>query len=804
MSELAIIAITRAGVTLAEHLARELTATVWVPARFATAAPAARPYTVLAEAVRMIWITARAIIFIGATGIAVRMIAPLLRDKTTDPAVVCLAEDGRFAIPLAGGHRAGANDLARRLAMLTGGQAVITTSSDTQGLPALDLIGRAQGWRLAADSATTHVMACLVNGDRLGVWVDPALLEARDLLASELSAAPAVEWVNQPTALTDERFAAVIFVSHRRLNGLWAELRHKGLRYLLPALVVGVGCRRDTPVAELADAVASVLAAADLCPEYVATVATVELKAAEPGLVALAAQMNVPLTVITAEQLRKLDPEAFSPSAAARFDLPGVAEPCAALVAGGPLLVPKRAFARCTVAVALRRDLSALSPQPQPPNKLVAVQSTAGNLHRTTPASGQLTLVSIGPGDLAHLTEAARLALSQAEVVTGYGRYIDLIRPLLRPDQELIVTPAMGDELGRARAAIELARAGRRVALVSSGDIGIYAMAAPVFETLQAEGWDGSHPAVEVIPGVSAFQALAACLGAPVNHDLCLISLSDLLTPWPLIERRLRAAAQADFVVALYNPRSQGRNWQLAAALAIMREYRPSSTPVAFGRQVSRADEQITLVTLAEADPAQADMLTVVLIGNSQSFTLAGRMVTPRGYTTPRHSTATPVESSDPPRTYPIVLTKPSHLPTVVIGGGTVGERKVQGLLNAGFPVRLISPTVTPTLAAWAAEGRLIWEQRDYQAGDLSGARLVFAATDDRAVNARIAAAASATGALCNVVDDPAAGDFHVPAVHRSGGLTIAVSSSGAAPARVSAMRDAIAQWLQMKIDQGA
>ncbi|MDW8405378.1 precorrin-3B C(17)-methyltransferase [Chloroflexus sp.] len=775
MTNIAIIAVTRAGVALAERLAAALPATVWAPARFAPEVPSARAYATVAEAMQAAWATAQAIVFIGAAGIAVRAIAPLLRAKTVDPAVVCLDEHGQFAVPLVGGHRAGANDLARRLAAITGGSAVLTTASDTQGLPALDLIGRDHGWRLAVDSATTHVMACLVNGDPIGVWVDPALPAARDRLESELAAAPTIEWVDDPAYLAAERFAAAIIVSHRRLAGLWAELRNKSLRYLLPVLTVGIGCRRETPVDELAAALATTLAEADLLSECVATIATAELKASEPGISALAAQLGVPLTIIATEQLRALEPETFSPSAAIRFDLPGVAEPCAVLAAKGPLLVPKRSFARCTIAVALR--------------------VTATHSRDSTTTAGQLVLVSIGPGDLAHLTAAARQALAQAEVITGYGRYIDLIRPLLRPDQEVLATPAMGDEMGRARAAIELARAGRRVALISSGDIGIYAMAAPVFETLQAEGWTGREPMVEVIPGVSAFQALAARLGAPVNHDLCLISLSDLLTPWPLIERRLRAAAQADFVIALYNPRSQGRNWQLAAALAIVREHRSPHTPVAFGRQVTRADEQIVLTTLAEADPAQADMLTVVLIGNRQSFALAGHMVTPRGYTA-RAATPEPAMPAVPVRDYPIVLTKPAHLPAVVIGGGPVGERKVRGLLAAGFPVRLISPTATAQLAAWAAEGRLIWEQRAYQAGDLAGARLVFAATNDRAVNARIAAAASAAGALCNVADAPDEGDFHVPAVHRSGELTIAVSSHGTAPARAAAVRDAIADWL--------
>jgi cobalt-precorrin 5A hydrolase/precorrin-3B C17-methyltransferase len=769
-----IIAVSRAGVELANRLAQHVPATIWVPERFVATVPGGRTYTTLREAVQMAWRQSSAIIFIAATGIAVRLIAPLLNAKTVDPAVICLDEQGQVVVPLVGGHRAGANALARRIATITAGLAAITTASDVQGLPALDLIGKEQGWRLAPDSATTHVMACLVNGDPVGVWVDPALPAARALLTTELASVATVEWVNEAELLTDPRFAAAILVSYRRLDPLWNKLRHKALRYFLPSLVIGIGCRRGVPVDELATAVTTTLAQHDLLTECVAALATAELKADEAGIIALADHFGVPLTVINTDQLQALDPQAFSPSAATRFALPGVAEPCATIAAQGPLLVPKQVFAQCTVAVALGQAASIALPS----------------------ATGQLRLVSIGPGDLAHLTELARRALSNAEVVMGYARYIDLIRPLLRADQEVIATPAMGDEIGRAQMAIDLARSGRRVALVSSGDIGIYAMAAPVFEQLQAIGWRGRDPVVEVIPGVSAFQALAARIGAPINHDLCLISLSDLLTPWSLIERRLRAAAQADFVVALYNPRSQGRNWQLAAALAILRDHRPPTTPVVFGRQVSRDDEQITVTTLAAADPALADMLTLVLVGSSQSFHLAGHVVTPRGYTM-HLPTPAPMMRTNVASDYPIILTRPAHFPAVVIGGGNVGERKVRGLLAAGVPVRLISPTATTQLMAWAEEGRLIWERRTYQPGDLNGARLVFAATNDRTVNARIAAAAIAIGALCNVADNPTEGDFHVPAVYRSGGITVTVSSIGSAPIRSAALRDAIADWLE-------
>jgi cobalt-precorrin 5A hydrolase/precorrin-3B C17-methyltransferase len=187
--------------------------------------------------------------------------------------------------------------------------------------------------------------------------------------------------------------------------------------------------------------------------------------------------------------------------------------------------------------------------------------------------------------------------------------------------------------MARARQAIELAAAGRSVALISSGDIGIYAMAGPVFEVLRERGWRGEVPEVAVLPGISAVQATAARLGAPISHDFCAISLSDLLTPWEVIERRLEAAARADFVLALYNPRSRERDWQLTRAVEILGAYRPPTTPVAIARNISRPDESIALTTLAEFDPAVVDMFTLVLVGNSQSFVVGGRMATPRGYT---------------------------------------------------------------------------------------------------------------------------------------------------------------------------
>lgn len=246
--------------------------------------------------------------------------------------------------------------------------------------------------------------------------------------------------------------------------------------------------------------------------------------------------------------------------------------------------------------------------------------------------SGRLTLISLGPGALDQMTLAARQALETATHIVGYRYYTELIAALLRPAQ-VCLPMAMGTEVERASQSVTLARDGKNVALISSGDIGIYGMASPVFELLAADGWRGTAPEVVVLPGVSAFQAAAAHLGAAVGHDFCTISLSDLLTPWPVIEKRLQAAASADFVVALYNPRSQKRNWQLDRAIDILRSQRQAATPAVICRHMTRDKEQITRVALGQLQTTEVDMFSLVLVGNAQSrFIGDGQLLTPRGY----------------------------------------------------------------------------------------------------------------------------------------------------------------------------
>ena len=242
--------------------------------------------------------------------------------------------------------------------------------------------------------------------------------------------------------------------------------------------------------------------------------------------------------------------------------------------------------------------------------------------------TGKLYVVGLGPGALDHLTPAAAAAIAAAEVVVGYRTYLELIPELLVGKE--VVSSGMMKEVERCREALRLAAAGRQVALVSSGDAGIYGMAGLALELQPTEAPD---IAVEVVPGVSAVQAAAARLGAPLMHDFAVVSLSDLLTPWALIRRRLEAAAAADFVVALYNPKSRGRTTQLGEAAAILLRHRGPATPVGIVRNACRDDETVTVIDLAGLAAAEVDMLSLVIVGNSQTLVDArGRMVTPRGY----------------------------------------------------------------------------------------------------------------------------------------------------------------------------
>jgi len=519
------------------------------------------------EAVRAAFAECEQLVCFLATGAVVRLLAPLLGDKASDPGVVCVDEGARFAVSLVGGHAGGANELAREVGESLGAVPVVTTATDSVGLPGLDTLG------FPVEGDVAGVSRALLDGE-------PVALETE------------VSWPLPPLRVAAEG-AYTIRVTDAALEP--AE-REAVLRP--PTLVVGVGASKGSPVEEILELIDGALREAGLSARSLAELATVDAKADEPGIVEAARRLGVPLVTYSSALLAEVDVPNPSDAPLAAVGTPSVAE-AAALVRGGELLVPKR--------------------------KSAARPATATCAVVRRPGRGRLAVVGLGPGARDLLTPRAKQELRRASVVVGLDQYVDQIRDLLRPGTRILES-GLGAEEERARTAVAEARKGHAVALIGSGDAGVYAMASPAL----AEASDDID--VAGVPGVTAALAAGAILGAPLGHDHVSISLSDLHTPWEVIERRVRAAAESDLVVTFYNPRSRGRDWQLPKALAILGAHRAPSTPVGVVRNASRPDESSRLTTLACLDPATVDMMTVVTVGNTATREIAGRMVTPRGY----------------------------------------------------------------------------------------------------------------------------------------------------------------------------
>jgi cobalt-precorrin 5A hydrolase/precorrin-3B C17-methyltransferase len=525
------------------------------------------------EAVAAAWGCCDALLLLMATGVAVRLIAPLLADKHRDPAVVAVDDAARFAVALVGGHW-GANDLARRVGRALGAVPVVTTASDALGLPSLDSLGADLGFVIEKGSDLATVGAALVSGRTVALvedarWPLPALPPG--VVRGTEASPPCV--VITDRAVKPPR-PSVVFRPR--------------------SLIVGAGCSRGALASEILGLIECTLQEGRLTKASIAKLASVELKRDEKGLIEASRTLGVPLSFHTADELAEVVVPNPSEAVAEAVGTPSVAE-ASVLAAGAELIVEKRASANATVAI------GRLAPR------------------------GRLYLVGTGPGNEDLVPPAARDVLARCEIVIGLDRYIEQVRPLLRPYTRVEVS-GIGDEIARAERAAALAATGCAVALISGGDAGVYAMASPALERISG------NVDVEVVPGITAALAAAALLGAPLGHDHCSMSLSDLLTPWQLIRERVRAAAQGDFVAVFYNPRSRHRHWQLLEARDLLLEYRKPDTPVGIVTNAYRPAQRVGITTLADLDVDRIGMTTTVVVGNSLTRVIEGRMVTPRGY----------------------------------------------------------------------------------------------------------------------------------------------------------------------------
>ncbi len=550
-----------------------------------------------AEVLEKYWSSEGVLLIVGAIGAAIRLIAPLLGSKDIDPAVLVIDSKANYVVPLIGGHKAGAEKLAFLVAADLGAIPVITSDSNCMGRLALDSFGKDWGWR---SSGKTTQWNELMFSQARGVKCHVEQFSGSTLWLESDAAKSSFELSEEKTSLLPK-----VFISPYKTNNCsWHP----------PTVWIGVGCERSTSYELLKTALEASLNEIGIAIEAVAGLASVDIKSDEKCLLSLSKIFNWPIRFFSKELLSTVEVPNPSLVVEQAIGTPSVAESAALLAADNPkkLLLNKRIFSAHEGQVGAVTLAIANSDTPFAPDQ------------------GELHLVGSGPGDLSFMTQDARAALSRSVVWIGYSRYLDLVEPLRRADQ-VRIDSQLTNELLRCKRALELAKQGVKVSLISSGDSGIYGMAGLALE-LWLEDNHCPNPLFEVHPGISALQVAAAKLGAPIMHDFCAISLSDCLTNWSVIERRLEAAAAGDFVVAIYNPRSQNRDWQLLRAIEIFLAHREAKTPVALARQLGREEEEVQLHTLSEFPVNKVDMLSLILLGNSSTRISKGRMVTPRGY----------------------------------------------------------------------------------------------------------------------------------------------------------------------------
>ena len=546
----------------------------------------------------------RTIVGICASGILIRALASVIGDKFIDPPVICVAPDGQNVISLLGGHH-GANRLANEVAKFLNANLVLTTASDC--LLGLSLEEPPAGWRLenpyhvkAITAAILATVPTTVRGDC--TWLSPLMKldHVKHISSSSTGGQVCIEAGDAPP-----------------------------LRYREQTLALGVGCVRNCSSEVLWNHVTSVFSHGELPLTAIEGVYSIELKSNEAAIHDVADRLGVSAHFFPPQQLESLRSRLASPSDVVfrETGCHGVSEGSALAAAGadGELIIPKQTARGVTCAVA----------------RFGSDRSSKGI------PRGTLMIVGIGPGSSEYRTIEAQRMLGMAEDIVGYSGYLEGLEPALTAGRKLFKFD-LGQEVERCRLALEQAGKGRRVALVSSGDAGIYAMASLVFEILDTRPEDSGVSAaaqrvkIQCSPGISAMQMASARVGALLGHDFCAISLSDLLTLREDIVRRIQAAAAGDFVVAFYNPVSHRRQTLLEKARDILLTHRSPETPVLIAKNLTRKGEELLLIKLSALRSSLADMRSIVIVGNShtRSFIAGDRrdgasgalIYTPRGY----------------------------------------------------------------------------------------------------------------------------------------------------------------------------
>ena len=545
------------------------------------------------------WQKNNQLIFIGSIGAVVRIISSCIRSKENDPAIIVIDAHAKNVITILGGHKQGGDRYANELADALGADFICTSDSFTEKRLALDCFGEGWGWKRGGASADWRKLMIRQSRDQKNV----VLQSQGSKLWQQLKACSRFSFLEQNDQISDESID--LYIGKKNLNRCsWHP----------PTIIIGIGCERNTDEKLIQRAINESLVKNGLSNLSVCGIATIDKKNDEIGVLNLSEKNEWPIYFFNALQLSKVNVPTPSNLVFDEMGTASVAEASAILRGGryGTLIQEKQIFHSNE-------------------DEYGAVTIALVELEKPfAPHKGELHLVGSGPGDLQMLTNDSRSALKRCVVWVGYAPYLNYLDSIRRPDQ-VRIDSKLTFEKDRCKRALDLAKQGVKVALISSGDSGIYGMAGLALE-LWLDEIDNSRPLFQVHPGISAFQMAAAKIGAPFMHDFCSISLSDLLTPWDQIEKRIENAAKGDFVLAIFNPKSINRDWQLKKTVDLLLECRKPSTPVALARQVGRPGESIEIYNLESLPFNKVDMLSLLVVGNSQSIIKDNRFLTPRGY----------------------------------------------------------------------------------------------------------------------------------------------------------------------------
>ncbi len=541
------------------------------------------------------WQETDLIIFIGSIAATIRIINSYLTSKDKDPGIIVIDNKCSKIVPLIGLHQSNTQNIACQIASLLGGEVIETNNSNDQSLLNLDAFGNQWGWKRSGN---------------IKDWSKLVIKQAKkeEIFCKQISgnslwktseSGEIIKQINiKETRKPDSTFHVSIFENHETT---WHP----------PVLWIGIGCERNTSKELIENSLNNFLESGNFSQQSIAGFATIDIKKDEKGILELSKEKNLPLRFFSKEDLSTIIVPNPSNVVQKEIGTPSVAEASCLLAAGeeSKLLEEKRIFKNRFGAVTI---------------------AVAESKNQYNPTHGEIHIIGSGPGDISFLTNNAKKALSSCTVWIGYKMYLDLIKPLKRSDQVLIKSN-LTEEKERCHKAIKLAEEGIKVALISSGESGFYGMAGLLLELLQKIKKE-YRPYFEVHPGISSVQLAAALSGAPLMNDFCSISLSDKLTPWPLIEKRIEGAIVGDFVIALFNPQSIERNWQLKSAIELCLKSRRGDTPVLIARQVGRENQSKKFFTLNKIPFEEIDMLSIIIIGNSQTTLVDEIFLTPRGY----------------------------------------------------------------------------------------------------------------------------------------------------------------------------